>query len=115
MAGLMRDVRTLHGETKKGDPEGRPSNIQQSAPSALSLPRHAKINRALDHTGGRIALQFDIAEFARGAALDAVAQAHELQRTPGLGSSALSNARSGTFVPEAIRHSDATIIRLLRF
>jgi hypothetical protein len=73
------------------------------------LPRHAKINRAQDHAGG-IALQFDIAEFARGAGSDAVAQAHELVRAPGFGLSALSNTR--------LRYprtgSDPAIIRLLR-
>jgi hypothetical protein len=34
---------------------------------------------------------------------------------PGFSSSALSNTRADTFVPETIRHSEATIIRLLRF
>jgi hypothetical protein len=38
-----------------------------------------------------------------------------LQRAPGLGSSALSNTRPGIFVPEAIRRSQAAIIRPLRF
>jgi hypothetical protein len=63
------------------------------------------INRS--RTGSRwgITLQFDVAEFARGARLDAVAKAHELVLAPGLGSSALSNTRPGTVVPEAIRHS----------
>jgi len=42
-------------------------------------------------------------------------QAHELQRAPGLSLSALSSTRPGTVVPEAIRHNQATIIRLLRF
>jgi hypothetical protein len=76
------------------------------------LHRLAKIDRAGSRRG--IALQFDIAEFARGASLDAVTQAHELQRAPGLGSSVLSNTRPGIFVPEAVRHSQATIIRHLR-
>jgi hypothetical protein len=78
------------------------------------LHRRAKIDRAQDHAGW-IALQFDVAEFARRAFLDAGAQAPELQRAPGLGLSALSNTRSGIFVPEAIRHSQAAIIRPLRF
>src|SRR3979409_2099360 len=42
-----------------------------------SYSRRAKIDRAQDHAG-RIALQFDIAEFPRRALLDAVAQPQEL-------------------------------------
>src|SRR5258707_12343070 len=60
----------------------RPFAGRRSAPFASltnlpSLHRLPKIDRAQDHAG-RIALQFDIAEFARGAFLDAVAQALEL-------------------------------------
>ena len=41
------------------------------------LFRRAKIDRAQDHAG-RIAFEFDVAEFACGAFLDAVAQPQEL-------------------------------------
>src|ERR1700687_1511881 len=47
-----------------------------------SLHRRAKIDRAQDHAG-RIAFQFDVAEFPRRARLDAVAQSQELLLTLG--------------------------------
>jgi len=92
-------------------PHPLPVSVQQSAPSALTSP--APENRS--RTGSRwgITFQFDVAEFARGARLDAVAKAHGLQRTPGLGLSALSSTRPGTVVPEAIATA-TTITRLLR-
>jgi len=103
----------IQQEISKGRPEGRPSKIQQSAPCTLSLHGLPKINRALDHAGGLPSSSTSLN--LRAGRLDAVAQAHEFVLAPGLGSSALSNTRPGTLVPEAIRHSQATTIRLLRF
>jgi hypothetical protein len=87
-----------------------PTAVRTTAPL---IHRHPRIDRAQDQAGGNV-LQFDIAEFARRARLDAVAQAHELQRASSLGSSALSNTRPGTLVPEA-KPRPTTVIRLLRF
>jgi hypothetical protein len=60
--------------SKRLIPHPLPVSVQQLAPPPLLLHRHPKIDRAEDHAG-RIALQFDIAEFACGAFLDAGAQA----------------------------------------
>jgi hypothetical protein len=100
--------------SKRLIPHPLPVSVQQLAPPPLLLHRHPKIDRAEDHAG-RIALQFDIAEFACGAFLDAGAQARLNCCSRRACSSALSSTRPGTVVPEAIRHSQAAIIRPLRF
>jgi hypothetical protein len=81
------------------------------------LHRHAKINRARDRAD---VLQFDIAEFERGAGLDAVTQ-WITKRPRTIASSArwaLARCRPHAPVSSYRKrsvHSDATIIRLLRF